>query len=277
MPRPVPARAVSTFLTCVLPLAVLGITVGLARQPGPPAMPFASGECAQPPQWKPVYLSDPTAAQAAGTGWNLWAASAIGTQVCSPGQLELALDSQPVAGPPNLTVLLDGMQLQDIPVSTARTVTVNVPRRGALSLAYLNDYYRADVRAVEVQQVRSDVLGCRRLIPDQPPTNPRNTYVPQSDLLVLLDPDPISYTMCGAGTVQVRMRGMVGGGALPVVTVTQSGRQLAAWRPPVEPATFSLKVGAGSFTLNMSNPYARETADRNLFVKALRWTPAPSR
>ncbi|WP_146160706.1 carbohydrate-binding domain-containing protein [Deinococcus arcticus] len=161
-------------------------------------------------------------------------------------------------------------------MQTEQTIQVPVPRAGALGLAYLNDYYRADVRSVEIQQVRSGALGCQRLTPTRLPTNPRNTYVPQSDLLVLLDPDPVPYNLCRAGTLRVRMKGTVAGGEAPAVRVVQGGRQLAMWRAAVTPTTYTVQAQGGEVTLSMTNPYAKQTADRNLRITGLRWQPQTS-
>lgn len=259
----------------ILTSATGALAFWLAQAPAAPPLTFKAAPCSEPLRWAPVYLSEPSAAQVAGDGWNFWSASAIGTQVCGPGQLEIGVRPESAEGDPHLTVMLDGEQLGEFPVPASRTLRLQVPRAGSLSLAYLNDYYRADVRAVEIQQVRSDVLGCRRLTPDRPPTNPRNTYVPQSDLLVLLDPDPIPYTLCGPGTLQVVLRGMPGANELPLVEVVHQGRRLVKWQAPVNPTAFTVRVPAGEVTLNMINPYAQQTADRNLMVTRLRWTPQP--
>ncbi|WP_148234981.1 hypothetical protein [Deinococcus maricopensis] len=254
-------------------LALLALAFFILRSPPPPRLAFEQSSCTPSAEWNPVFLSEPGALRRMADGWFVEGASALGTHVCQGGTL--VVDMQPDGGPgaPALTVLLDGQQLGRYFAPTRRTVTIEVPHAGALQLAYLNDYYRADVRSVEIREVRTNVLGCQLLTPAKPLSDPQNVYVPQSDLLALFQPEPVAYQACGAGALSFRMMGHPGNGSFPIVEARQEGKTLAKFTASAEWRVFKVPVRAGLVTLQFINPYARETEDRNLVLNRVSWTP----
>lgn len=259
-------------LSVLCALTALGLVPIALRTTPVAGLSFVRTACTPQPHWEVVFSADEGSIGREGQGWNLWGQGAIGTAVCGSGTLVVTAEGQEAAGSPELTVLLDGQQIATRSFSVPQTVSVRIPRGGNLHLAYLNDYYRSEVRLGILRDFRLDAPECRLLDGQVPPEN-GGRYDPVARDITLVGPQPATVMPCQPGRMTFYVSGREAQGTFPVIRIEQGNRVLAEVEAPATARQVALDVSAEPVRLTLLNPYARQLADRNLLIRSLRWQP----
>lgn len=254
---------------------LLGVTCGAVawaahQTPGVSGLPFARTTCAPEPLWRMVFPTEGTSVERVGDGWNLWGQGALGAAVCGGGILSITGSGEQAEGAPELTVLLDGELIATETFAHSRTARVILPQGGTVQLAYLNDFYRSEVRLGILVDVRLNTPTCRLLDVSVPAEN-GGGYSPVPRVATLVGAQPATVLPCQSGQLSFIFAGREARDEYPRLRVEQGGRVLTEVEATARDQRISVQVSAEPVRFRLLNPYAREVADRNLFLRSLRW------
>ena len=112
--------------------------------------------CQEPPAFDVGYQSDGASLLKQGAAFRFQGISWLEARVCEPGKLVLQGNGEQAANQdPQLSISLDTRSLGEVKfLPTGTTASVEVPAAGLLRLAYLNDYYAADVRVASFSKFK---------------------------------------------------------------------------------------------------------------------------
>ncbi|CAM3709354.1 hypothetical protein [Deinococcus frigens] len=278
-----PVKALGRVLA--LGLLPLGLSLGLgalASHPTPPA-PLQVGlppgrACTQPPVFVPGYQRGENYVISQGQGFKFRSEAWLQADLCSAGTLTITADGALAGdGWPQLTVALDSTVLAAPGFSGPRTSTLRVPAAGRLYLAYLNDYYLADVRVANLRNITLSALTCQGFKRVDMPKAGGGVWTPQASAATLIGAVPMTLTPCAAGTLSLAVRGREAQGAFPVLVFQQGGRILETLSSTLDKQDLRLDLSATPLTITLTNPYRETLADRNLNVRRLVFRPDPVR
>lgn len=233
---------------------------------------FTQPKCSNQSSWDVVFPNNGTSIERTRHGWNMWDQGAISTRVCSPGTLSLTGYGDQAEGAPELTVILNGEVIAIESLADRRNIHLNIPRAGIVQLAYLNDLYRSEVRLGILADVRLNTQVCRLLDISVPKDN-GGGYSPIPRVATLVGHQAATVTPCQSGKLTFIFTGRKAQGQFPRLRVEQGKRILAEIDATPEDQKISLPVSADPIRFRLLNPYARELADRNLYIRSLMWSP----
>ena len=265
-------------------LPVLAITAGLAwssqrsliAAPLPFSVPTSvcSGPARSQPSFRVEYQHSDQSLLAAGQGFRFQGVAWLGAQLCSPGTLRLSADGEVADGEaPRLIVTLDNQVVRSEPVGRLRTLRVRVPSAGHLRLAYLNDFYRADVRIADFQKFSLEGTTCPAPGVKVTAPGPGAVWNADTGLATLTWAGPLKLRPCGEGVLHLQLRGRSAHGTFPALRVEQAGRPEQALIATDGWSRVSLPVGAGEISIQMTNPLNQTLADRNLNLRSIEFVP----
>lgn len=257
-----------TFPALLICLVMTLLTVKNAPSPAPLNVAGQASQChatSGPVTLKVGYPDDGASATLREDGWHLLGRSWLSGEICGPGTLTLVGHGDEYGAElPRLEVSLDGEKLASEPFGTqGRQTTVKLPRAGRLTLAYLNDKYASKYRLAALEGVALRGANCSAPITASPESAAQwNADTVSGSVLN----KPLTLNLCGAGTLEMRIWGLAAKGAFPNVQFEQGGQLLGALTPTAERQLLRLPVQAGSLTVTLTNPYAVQLGDRNLYI-----------
>jgi len=195
------------------------------------------------------------------------------TEVCTSGTLTLRAEGE-LAGDelPRLDVALDSVVLAREGFSGARTIRIRVPGPGRLTLGYFNDYYLSEARRASLEGLRFVGASCQAFEVDLPRAT-GGYWSPHNKTASLVFGVPMVLTPCAPGELTFRATGQDARGQFPILEFRSQAKLLLTLQTRGTPQKVSLKVGASSISIRLTNPYTRELADRNLVVEHLSFEP----
>lgn len=199
------------------------------------------------------------------------------TTLCQASTITLEGDGQGALGmAPELTVGLDGKTLTILPFKGRTSARVFVPGPGRLTLGFFNDYYRADIRIAFLERLRFSGVSCQGWRSVTVPPSSGGQWRPDIMKATLVYAVPITLVPCGPGTLNVQASGRQGGGAFPVLRVSQQGKTLKIMRTSAVPVPLSLPVSGDPVDIVVTNPFGRTLADRRIVVSKIGTEQAPA-
>lgn len=255
-------------------LALVGVVTALvarvAQQITVPALDFAPLICADPIRFQRVSDS-PGEWQPERNGY--FAGNTIlQANICAPGLLTIEGSGMPDGGAaPEITVSLDGEPLTMLSFMASRIATVEIPRSGRLSVAYLNFFYKSEVRLAVFRAFHLDAPGCQKLDISVPKDN-GGGWVPNAGFATLVGSSPMTIYPCAPGTLKFQYEGRIAQGASPHLRISEGGQIVRILIAAEKPQNIEMHV-EGPVTVTLLNPYAKELAHRKLFVSKIVFGP----
>lgn len=257
-------------------IVITAIIALLAQRPleAPALSSSAALPCAQPPVFKVGYQRDVSGLLIQGHGYRFQGNSWLETIVCQAGTLKIQAEGEPADGQnPILTVNLNAETITRVAFpAQEQSINVRIPKSGRLILAYLNDFYLADVRTVSLEQFKLTAAGCHNFSVNVPEAT-GGQWSSEYKAASLVSDVPMTLTPCAAGELRLVVTGRAGLNVFPQLDFKQGGQTLLQLNTTAMPQRIRLRVSAAPLRINLSNPYGRTVADRNLSVKSLIFIP----
>lgn len=135
-------------------LTTAGLMSLIAAVPEAPALALSvpTQPCSEPPAFRSGYETEPGSVVPQGDGFALLGNGWVEATVCKPGVLRITAHGD--AGgenEPRLDITVNSRWLQSAKIRRKVTLEVDVPVAGRVILAYLNDYYRSEVRLANLE------------------------------------------------------------------------------------------------------------------------------
>lgn len=209
-----------------------------------------------------------------GVSARLFGPGVLARDVCAPGTLRLrahgtAAGASSQVASPRVTVSLDGRVLDDRAVLRPTDYAVNVPHAGHLSVAYLNDRYVSRSRSLTFWTLRlsgkADCGGPLRLTPQIH----SGIATWSGDTGTLYGQVGLPLRVCGSGALSLSVTGGSSDGQRPHLRVVQ-GQTTLLERDILGLEQLRVEVpAAGTVTLELTNGFFQEVADRNVWIDRL--------
>ncbi|WP_135229247.1 hypothetical protein [Deinococcus fonticola] len=196
----------------------------------------------------------------------------IETRLCQAGRLTLEVQGREAGDEkPRLHVFLNSREIARIDAAVQRqTLELALPEAGLLRLAYLNDYYRSEVRSAVLEEIRLVGAPCTGVKAVQLPPNTGERWAAAT---VFTSHATLTVQPCSAGQLQFKAVGRSGAGRFPVLTIEQGGRLIKTLHAGAMRQLVRVPVGEQPLSITLTNPYFKELADRNLFIRRWRFQP----
>jgi hypothetical protein len=263
--------------TCFLTILAVSSTMGIYfRAILPVQSPQIQSEpskerCSNIPEFRIGYEKDAGSVKRLRGQYLMHGISWLQNIFCTSGTLEITGLGENVAGqPPRLTILEDDKIIRTVDFDRVKIVRVNVKSESRISLAYLNDYYAADVRVANFERFKFTGIDCNNISVDYPFAS-GGTVDTNLNLASLYSNEPLIVNPCSSGILEARVSGRKGFGEFPHVTMIQDGKQLLFLKTSMQKTTISLKVSPRPIMIKLINPYGKTLADRNLQILKLKW------
>ncbi|MDL2342991.1 hypothetical protein QOL99_02380 [Deinococcus sp. MIMF12] len=263
--------AVGAWAPPLLATLLLG-TLALRPQ-ATPGLPLTRQAltCTAPPTFRVGYESGEGALRLDGGQYRFQGVSWLEGDLCGPGTLLITADGEVAEQEaPVLQISLGRRVLLREPFAERRTVRVEVPSAGRLTLAYLNDLYRSEARVATLEGLRFEG-SCEALDIAVPPET-GGTWDPVRKTVSLVAAVPMTVVPCGAGELRLRTVGQAAGGAFPVLEFRQ-GKEVQRVATSGQRQQVRLRVVGSPLKITLVNPLFQELADRNLTVHQLEFRP----
>ena len=206
-----------------------------------------------------------------GEGFSFQGLSWLALNACKPGLLTFTADGEVVFGsPPQLDVALNGVVIDSEKFSGRRTVRVRIPQSGLVTITFVNDYYKADVRIAIFSRPMMSSGACRSIIGVNTPFESAGTWdaIHQVGTVVRRDP-PITIVPCTEGKFTFYLKGQAGAGEYPKISISQAGSTIQTCQTGPEFKRLAIKVKNEPIEFSVVNPYAKLIADRNVNVSRI--------
>ena len=260
---------VRKYTFVLLPLIATCGVISVWHVPNTPTLNFAKTVCSESGQFVIGGSKDKEGVMKQQDGFNFQGLSWLALESCGSGMLTLVGDGQVAGGEaPRLDITLDGLLIASESFSTPRTVRLAVPRPGRIALAFVNDYFKADVRLALFLQPRVDSANCRTFSSVTVPFESAGSWdeINQIGSVVRSTP-PITMRPCGAGSMNIALKGQSSQGQFPRLVFKQLGRIVDIYQTTADYKRVSFKISSDPIELAMANPYAKLVGDRNLYLR----------
>ena len=263
MNRFVYGSSIVLFLSCIT-MMVLITRYGLASTD----LKMLSHACSQAPKFEIGGSKDKNGLVSQGDGFNFQGLSWLTIYTCTPGFITLTVEGALAAGElPQLDIAINGVVIDSQKFSARRTVKTRIPEPGLVTIAFVNDYYKADVRMAMFSHPIMDLPECHSITNVTAPFESAGTWdaIVRIGTVVRKRP-PIIIRPCGKGILSILLAGQSGAGEYPTLSIKQSGNVLKTYQTDGEYRRLSINVQGEPVELAVENPYAKLLADRNIRV-----------
>lgn len=198
-----------------------------------------------------------------GLGW-IWA------EPCQGGTLTITAEGEQAEGiDPRLDISLNGKLFASKHFREKRTDTIYIPSGGFLSLAFVNDLFKADVRTAIFFKPRMEETKCRAVKVDIP-IDSAAIWQPEynSGSIIRISP-PIKFSPCSSGVFSINLRGNTVLEENPIISFEQEGKILQQVRTLNEFREYKFPASNSPIEARMINPYAKLISDRNLYIRSI--------
>jgi hypothetical protein len=229
--------------------------------------------CTLPPAFTTGYQREPDGIVPAGQGFDFQGVSWLQADLCSTGILKVTAVGQKANGEnPVLQIALNSETLASETFGLRRSVNIHVPHSGRLTLGYFNDYYKSDARIATLENLSFSGLSCKSLAVDVPAAT-GGQWVPQAKTASLVSAVAMTVTPCSAGTLSLRVVGRAGMNIFPMLEFRQQEKPLLSIQTGLNREAIQLDITASPLKINLTNPYFKQLADRNLQLLSVQFVP----
>ena len=226
--------------------------------------------CQDSPVFSTLYEKEPGGVARTAGGFRLASDAIIETVVCQPGQLRLQVRGEEGGGAwPILEVSVNSVPLLKTAVSSSRILEIPVPEKGRLTVAFLNDYYQADVRIAVLEKVTFKGEGCGTLHAELPASDP-GKWLPATEEMYVVTAQPIALNLCSAGTMSFRLSGKPADGVYPTLQFLTGGK-VQEFMTTRQPRTVNVVLDGSQTEVKLLNPYAKLIGDRNVDITGIQF------
>ena len=271
------------LISCLSAAAVLAAVGLVTSQARPPAhtiqllLEEKQLNCKEPPTFRTGYQREEGGIRPIGAGFSFQGVSWLEADLCTPGTLVMTAEGESADGQdPILQIALNSEVLSTQTFGPRRSVNVQVPNRGKLTLGYFNDYYRSDARIATLEAIQYSDLSCGNLKINVPKET-GGQWIPEAKTASLVFSVPMTITPCSDGQLSLKVVGRAGAGEFPLIEFRQNKKILAKITTGINRQAVLLNVLAMPITITLVNPYFKQIADRNLNLLRVQFIPEAAR
>ncbi|WP_104992107.1 hypothetical protein [Deinococcus sp. NW-56] len=230
--------------------------------------------CTTPPRFRVGYPAEAAPPSLPDQAFNFMGNSWLVADICAPGSLRITAEGQAAGGDaPHLEVALNSQVIWQGEFTGRREVNIPVPGPGHLTLGYFNDYYRSEYRNAVLERVNFEGRDGCEAVEVTVPENAGGAWDPNGRTVSWLFAPQVTLRPCAAGTLTLQAYGQSGGGTFSTLAFAQNGRELRRVRLSEVHKELRLNVASSPVQIRILNPYFQELGDRNLYLKAVVFSP----
>lgn len=230
-----------------------------------------SNDCSETKDFKLLYEENNGLNLYSNDTWSLGGNSILGRLVCTAGILKLNAVGEKGGGVyPSIKISLNQKIIYQSFIATNKKLSIPVQEPGLLTIAFLNDFYLADVRLAKITLLSGSALECSTELKVSIPDNSGGIWVPAQKIFTVVRGLVTVDLPCQSGTLKMRVEGRSGGGQLPKIQISGNTNDLQDYR--------EIQLGESSENITLlntnrrvnfqlTNPYAKTLSDRNLYLK----------
>ncbi|MBB6017767.1 hypothetical protein [Deinococcus radiopugnans] len=233
--------------------------------------------CSDSPIFSPIYKNEEGSISSEDDGFSFKSTSVVQIQLCSAGVLSIT-GTPDLAGnePPRLTVSIGTAAPIDYAFSRARTIHIKIHDERDVFFAFLNDYYRSDIRKAVLSEIDFEGSSCKGFQNTELSREKGDKWDSKNSIATLISAAPlIPFTLvpCGPGKISMVVQGHEGKGVLPVLAIYQNGMVIANIETTQYLRQVKMLVSDAPITIVIRNPYVGTLADRNLHIRHVEFIP----
>lgn len=200
----------------------------------------------------------------------------VSTTLCQSGNLTITAKGQLGGDELPKLIIQSGDQILSSPTfSDRKTVNVHLSQPGRLTLGYFNDYYRAELRLLTLSGFKLESTSCQTITFDVPAMT-GGGYQAYSNTATLIYQFPMTLVPCAAGKLTFTATGQSAGGHYPAFELSQNQQVIQTFTSSSARQKVQVELDASPLSIKVTNPYAKQVADRNLLVYSVKFVPTNS-